>query len=149
MQNTKYLRLLALLLGLAMVAAACGGDDDPEETILEHRWHSDVTYTPTPPMGSILRAVELPPYGGDTEWTNLAAAYVGLSAPLKTMIQDLTAIHHNVLHLVRGEPNQLQRDFESVRLRARHPVVSIHPETGEKVLYVQQGTLVTRRRRWG
>ncbi len=112
------------------------GHDDPEETILEHRWHSDVTYTAMPPMGSILRAVELPPYGGDTEWTNLAAAYAGLSAPLKAMIDGLTAVHHNVLHLMRGEPNQLQRDFESIRLRARHPVVSVHPETGEKVLYV-------------
>lgn len=109
---------------------------DPDETILEHRWHSDVTYTATPPMGSILRAVELPPYGGDTEWSNLAAAYAGLSAPIKTMIDGLTAVHHNVLHLLRGEPNQLQRDFESVRLRARHPVVSVHPETGERVIFV-------------
>lgn len=112
------------------------GHDDPDETILEHRWHSDVTYTPTPPMGSILRAVELPPYGGDTEWSNLVAAYAGLSAPIKALIEDLTAIHHNVLHLMRGEPNQLQKDFESKRLRARHPIVSVHPETGEKVLYV-------------
>lgn len=112
------------------------GHDDPDETILEHRWHSDVTYTPTPPMGSILRAVELPPYGGDTEWSNLAAAYAGLSTPIKVLIEDLSAIHHNVLHLMRGEPNQLQKDFESKRLRARHPIVSVHPETGEKVLYV-------------
>ena len=87
-------------------------------------------------MGSILRAVELPPYGGDTEWSNLAAAYAALSEPLRSMIDELTAVHHNVLHLVRGEPNQLQRDFESTRLRARHPVVSVHPETGERVLYV-------------
>ncbi|MEZ5167372.1 MAG: TauD/TfdA family dioxygenase [Acidimicrobiales bacterium] len=57
------------------------GHDDPDETILEHRWHSDVTYMPGPPMGSILRAVELPPYGGDTEWTNLVAAYAALSRP--------------------------------------------------------------------
>ena len=110
--------------------------DDPDETILDHRWHSDVTYVEAPPMGSILRAVEVPPYGGDTEWTNLAAAYAGLSEPLRSMIDGLTAVHHNVLHLVRGEPNQLQRDFESTRLRARHPVVAVHPETGERVLYV-------------
>lgn len=109
---------------------------EPDETIPEHRWHSDVTYVEAPPMGSILRAVELPPYGGDTEWTNLAAAYAALSEPLRTMVDGLTAVHHNVLHLVRGEPNQLQRDFESTRLRARHPVVTVHPETGERVLYV-------------
>ena len=110
--------------------------DHPDDTILEHRWHSDVTYVEAPPMGSILRAVEVPPYGGDTEWTNLAAAYAGLSEPLRRMIDGLTAVHHNVLHLVQGEPNQLQRDFESTRLRARHPVVTVHPETGERVLYV-------------
>ncbi len=110
--------------------------DDPDETLLEHRWHSDVTYVQAPPMGAILRAVEVPPYGGDTEWTNLAAAYAALSEPLRAMIDGLTAIHHNVLHLVRGEPNQLQRDFESTGLRARHPVVAVHPETGERVLLV-------------
>lgn len=108
----------------------------PDETVLDHRWHSDVTYVEAPPMGSILRAVEVPPYGGDTEWTNLAAAYAGLSEPLRRMVDDLTAVHHNVLHLTRGEPNQLVRDFESTRLRAQHAVVTVHPETGERVLYV-------------
>lgn len=110
--------------------------DDPDETILDHRWHTDVSYVEAPPMGSILRAVTVPPYGGDTEWTNLAAAYAAVSEPLRTLIDGLTAVHHNVLHLVRGEPNQLQRDFESTRLRARHPVVAVHPETGERTLFV-------------
>jgi taurine dioxygenase len=109
---------------------------DPDASILEHRWHSDVTYVAAPPMGSILRAVELPPYGGDTEWTNLAAAYAALSEPLRTMIDGLHAVHHNVLHLVRGEPTPLMRDFMATRLRSVHPVVAVHPETGERVLWV-------------
>jgi alpha-ketoglutarate-dependent sulfate ester dioxygenase len=109
---------------------------DPGASILEHRWHSDVTYVEAPPLGSILRAVQVPPYGADTEWTNLAAAYASLSEPLRTMIDGLHAVHHNVLHLVRGEPTPLMRAFQSKRLRALHPVVTVHPETGERMLYV-------------
>ena len=107
-----------------------------EESMIEHRWHSDVTYVETPPMGSILRAVAVPPYGGDTEWTNTAAAYRALSEPIRSLIDGLHAVHHNVLHLVRGEPTPLVRSFMSTPLRAVHPVVRVHPETGERVLYV-------------
>lgn len=109
------------------------GSDD---MVLEHRWHSDITYVDVPPMGSILHALEVPAYGGDTEWTNLAAAYAGLSEPLRSMVDELHAVHHNVLHLVRGQPNKLVRSFESKRMRAMHPVVTVHPETGERILYV-------------
>jgi taurine dioxygenase len=109
---------------------------DPGDSILEHRWHSDVTYVAAPPMGSILRAVEVPPYGADTEWTNLAAAYATLSEPLRSMVDGLHAVHHNVLHLVRGEPTPLMRAFQAKRLRALHPVVTVHPETGERVIFV-------------
>ena len=111
-------------------------DTDPTASRLEHRWHTDVTYTEAPPLGSILRAVEVPPYGADTEWSNLAAAYNTLSAPIRSLIDDLTAVHHNVLHLVRGEPTPLMTSFEATRLRAVHPIVRVHPETGERVLYV-------------
>jgi taurine dioxygenase len=109
---------------------------DPDESRLEHRWHTDVTYVETPPMGSILRAIDIPPYGADTEWTNLAAAYATLSEPIRELIEDLTAVHHNVLHLVRGEPTPLMIAFEAQKLRAVHPVVSVHPETGERVILV-------------
>jgi alpha-ketoglutarate-dependent taurine dioxygenase len=110
--------------------------DAPGGSAIDHRWHTDVTYVDAPPMGSILRAVEVPPYGADTEWTNLAAAYATLAAPVRTMIDDLTAVHENVLHLVRGEPTPLMRAFMAKRLRALHPVVTVHPETGERILYV-------------
>jgi alpha-ketoglutarate-dependent taurine dioxygenase len=108
----------------------------PGGSAIDHRWHTDVTYVDTPPMGSILRAVEVPPYGADTEWTNLAAAYATLSEPVRTMIDGLTAVHVNVLHLLRGDPTPLMRAFMAKRLRALHPVVTVHPETGERILYV-------------
>jgi taurine dioxygenase len=52
------------------------------------------------------------------------------------MIDALHAVHHNVLHLVRGEPTPLMRAFQSVSLRALHPLVTVHPETGERILFV-------------
>ena len=108
----------------------------PDGASIDHRWHTDVTYVDTPPMGSILRAVQVPAYGADTEWTNLAAAYRALAEPIRTMIDGLTAVHENVLHVVRGEPTPLMLAFMAKRLTAHHPVVTVHPETGERVLYV-------------
>jgi alpha-ketoglutarate-dependent taurine dioxygenase len=52
------------------------------------------------------------------------------------MVDGLHAVHHNVLHLVRGEPTPLMRAFQAKRLRALHPVVTVHPETGERVIFV-------------
>ncbi|HUP76667.1 MAG TPA: TauD/TfdA family dioxygenase [Acidimicrobiales bacterium] len=108
----------------------------PGGSAIDHRWHTDVTYVEVPPMGSILRAVQVPAYGADTEWTNLVAAYASLSEPLRSMIDGFTAVHENVLHLVRGEPTPLMQAFMAKRLTAIHPVVTVHPETGERVLYV-------------
>jgi alpha-ketoglutarate-dependent sulfate ester dioxygenase len=111
-------------------------EDAPGGAAIDHRWHTDVTYVEAPPTGSILRAVDVPPYGADTEWTNLAAAYAALSEPVRSMIDGLTAVHENVLHVVRGEPTPLMQAFMAKRLRALHPVVTVHPETGERILYV-------------
>ncbi len=104
---------------------------------IESRWHTDVTFVPNPPMGSILRGVVVPPYGGDTQWTNLAVAYATLSAPLQRLCDELHAVHHNYLPIKRGEmPTTLKTQFQSQDLRAVHPVVRVHPETGDKVLFV-------------
>ena len=59
----------------------------------ESRWHTDVTAVVNPPAGSILRAVNVPSFGGDTQWTNLVAAYEGLSAPLRALADTLKAEH--------------------------------------------------------
>ena len=105
--------------------------------LVESRWHTDVTFVPNPPMGSILRGVVVPEYGGDTQWINLAIAYETLSEPIKEMIDGLHAVHHNQLPIARGElSTALREKFQSRDIRAVHPVVRVHPETGEKVLFV-------------
>ncbi len=104
---------------------------------IESRWHTDVTFLANPPMASILRGVVVPPYGGDTQWTNLAVAYATLSEPLQRLCDGLHAVHHNFLPVKRGEVSAaLKEQFQSKDLRAVHPVVRVHPETGEKVLFV-------------
>lgn len=104
---------------------------------IESRWHTDVTFVPNPPMGSILRGIVVPPYGGDTQWTNLVVAYEQLSAPLQRLCDELHAVHHNYLPISRGElSGALKKQFQSQDLRSVHPVVRVHPETGEKALFV-------------
>lgn len=130
-----------LLLDNRQMGGANRGDDDGDGAgggpRIESRWHTDVTFTPAPPMGSILRGVVVPPYGGDTQWTNLVTAYRRLSAPLRDLVDRLTAVHHNTLPVSRGElPSGLAKTFLGSGLRSVHPVVRVHPETGEKALFV-------------
>lgn len=98
-------------------------------------WHTDVTPAVNPPAGSILRADVVPEYGGDTTFTNLVAAYEGLSAPVRRLVEGLRAEH--LYQPVFPGGNSLYGDrIETNRLVAHHPVVRVHPETGEKVLFV-------------
>ena len=108
-----------------------------DDSTIESRWHTDVTFVLNPPMGSILRGVVVPPYGGDTQFTNLVVAYEKLSAPIRDLIDGLHAVHHNVLPLARGEmPAEMAKIFQSSDLRSVHPVVRVHPETGERAVFV-------------
>lgn len=126
---------ILLLDNQAMAGDAGGGKRDGPG--IESRWHTDVTFVPNPPMGSILRGVVVPPYGGDTQWLNLAVAYDRLSPQIQAMIDGLHAVHHNQLPVKRGElPPNLVKQFMGTGLRAVHPMVRVHPETGEKVLFV-------------
>jgi len=99
-------------------------------------WHTDVTAVINPPAGSILRAEEVPPYGGDTTWTNLVAAYQGLSAPFQRFAEKLRAVHS--FHLPEGVAvsSKLRARIEQKPLVSEHPVVRVHPETGERALFV-------------
>ena len=99
-------------------------------------WHTDVTAVINPPAGSILRAEDVPPYGGDTTWTNLVAAYEGLSAPFKRFAEKLRAVHS--FHLPDGVAvsSKLRVRIEAKPLVSEHPVVRVHPETGERALFV-------------
>lgn len=114
------------------------GDNVDFGSFLENHWHTDVTFVHNPPLGSILRGVDVPPYGGDTGFSNLVAAYDGLSQPIKDLIDGLHAVHRNELHVERGNPAalELRAAFTSSPYWTEHPVVRVHPETGEKALFV-------------
>ena len=99
-------------------------------------WHTDITAAVNPPAASILRGVTVPPYGGDTLWTNLAAAYERLSPTLRGFLDGLRAVHRfNAAAEATPAEDYAKRTGEH-DLVAQHPLVTVHPETGERVLYV-------------
>ena len=104
-------------------------------------WHTDVTFEVDYPQVSLLRAVVIPERGGDTVWANTAAAYEELPPALKTLAESLWAVHGNDYDYAatRVEPDahgakQYQEVFISRLLQAEHPLVRVHPETGERTL---------------
>ena len=103
-------------------------------------WHADATYRPEPPMGSILRAVRLPPDGGgDTCFASMYAAYDALSPALRGLVDGLHAVHTMALVAERTRDNAAVRPNEDVAggyPSFVHPVVRVHPETGRKLLNV-------------
>jgi alpha-ketoglutarate-dependent taurine dioxygenase len=106
------------------------------------RWHTDVTFAANYPAASILRAVTLPSYGGSTLWASTAAAYAELPEPLKYLVENLWAVHTNRYDYVTTEAAAALTDaqrafrqaFEKADFRTEHPVVRVHPETGERTL---------------
>lgn len=107
-------------------------------------WHTDVTFVERPPAGSILNAVVIPVVGGDTMWSDQVAAFAALSPSLQAYLSTLTAVHDG--RAAFGSQLGTSTDggmWEGEVLRSlepvRHPVVRTHPETGEKVLFVNPG----------
>ncbi|HEX4686931.1 MAG TPA: TauD/TfdA family dioxygenase [Nocardioides sp.] len=102
-------------------------------------WHTDVTAAVNPPAGSILRAEVVPDVGGDTTWTNLVAAYQGLSAPVRAFVDTLRAEHrYGGSQQPTGDSPYARRVNDNL-LVATHPVVRVHPVTGERALFVNPG----------
>jgi taurine dioxygenase len=103
-------------------------------------WHSDTTYLETPPMGSMLYAIEVPPYGGDTLFANQYLAYESLSEPLRRFLGGLTAVNTSAKADVSKTREDMIRhagdDAPPPDYRSEHPVVRTHPETGRRSLYV-------------
>jgi alpha-ketoglutarate-dependent sulfate ester dioxygenase len=107
-----------------------------------NRWHTDVTFAANYPAASILRAITLPSYGGSTLWASTAAAYEQLPDPLKCLVENLWALHTNRYDYVTPEAQASMTDaqrafrqvFEKADFRTEHPVVRVHPETGERTL---------------
>ncbi len=104
-------------------------------------WHTDVTFVPDYPAISILRSVTAPERGGDTLWANTAAAYAELPEPLRDLADRLWALHSNVYDYVGDRQNKseqalhrYQSVFTATRYETEHPLVHVHPETGEKAL---------------
>ncbi|MEU6553556.1 TauD/TfdA family dioxygenase [Streptomyces sp. NPDC046915] len=113
-------------------------------------WHCDHGARIDPPAATILRAETVPPYGGDTTWSNLAAAYAGLSAPVRAFVDGLRAEHRlGVGYQPRPGDDAYLRHLLDHQVASVHPLVRVHPETGERVLfvngyYVEQITDVSR-----
>ena len=102
-------------------------------------WHSDVTWRPEPSLGSILRAVKLPPLGGDTLWADMAKAYDLLDDDTKERIDGRTATHDYASAFGYGKPAEVQERMREEHPTVEHPIVRTHPETGRKTLYVNVG----------
>jgi taurine dioxygenase len=103
-------------------------------------WHSDTTYLDQPPLGTMLVARELPPYGGDTLFANQYMAYEALSDGMKAFLDGATGISTSAkADVSRTREDRVKSDgTEAARktLQARHPAVRTHPETGRRALYV-------------
>jgi alpha-ketoglutarate-dependent taurine dioxygenase len=104
-------------------------------------WHTDVTFVPAYPEASVLRAIEVPEAGGDTLWANTATAYEELPDSLKTLADGLRAVHTNLYDYAAAFSN-FSKDyiekhraiFASTVYETEHPVVRVHPESGERTL---------------
>jgi alpha-ketoglutarate-dependent sulfate ester dioxygenase len=105
-----------------------------------NRWHTDVTFVANYPAASVLRAVTLPSYGGSTLWASTAAAYEALPESLKHLAENLWALHSNRYDYIAAPEAQTDNQkshrarFEKIDFRTEHPVVRVHPETGERTL---------------
>ncbi len=135
-----------------------GRDDHPEVySIAKHRtansgsgeplyrswtgWHTDITAAINPPGQSILRGDVVPPYGGDTQWTNLAVAYDALSATMRNFLDGLRGLHRFAPATGRDASDDYRSRVADNTLVSEHPLIRVHPETGERVLYISPGFL--------
>ncbi len=108
-----------------------GGDTG--RTFLAENWHTDVTFADCPPMGSVLRAIEVPEFGGDTMWLDLEAAFNKLSPTMQEFASTLVAVH--------SAPRRyfVPSDTSGDEIINKHPVVRTHAATGRRCLFVNPG----------
>ncbi len=102
----------------------------------ENAWHCDGTWRETPALGCVLRCIECPPVGGDTMWANMVLAYEKLPASVKAQIAELRANHSFNASFAAAMPMEKRLAMKAQYPDAEHPVVRTHPETGEKLLFV-------------
>lgn len=105
-------------------------------------WHMDGSFAEKPPLGTMLHAQEVPPFGSDTMWSNLYLAYETLSGGLKRTLEGMKAIHAS------GSGARYESRYKGMKAKATapseaaHPVVRTHPETGRKCLFVNNSFMV-------
>ena len=123
--------------------------DAPDVQILESTaeapskievWHTDMTFRSAPPAVTLLHGQVIPPYGGDTLWASISAAYDGLSRPVRDLVDELQAVHdfrHGFQESL-AEPGGVERLADAIAANppVTHPLIASHPETGKKVIYV-------------
>jgi taurine dioxygenase len=106
-------------------------------------WHSDFSFLPEPPFASILHALDVPPYGGDTFWANQELAYTTLSAGMQAMLSGISGVH-SAVNAYSPKMQPIHDSFTGMTVHTsddayrteRHPVVRQHPETGRRALFV-------------
>jgi len=138
---------------LAVPPLATKYQDRPAVTVLDQvspkgegadEWHSDNTFMDHPPLGSILRAVQLPPVGGDTCFASMYAAYEALSPPVRALVDGLRAVHDVTKPMRKaiaaGHTNLGLAEMQERWPPVEHPVVVTHPETGRKALFVNRNS---------
>ncbi len=106
----------------------------------ENAWHADATWRVAPPFGAVLHCVECPPVGGDTMWANMALAYERLPDDVKARIDGLYARHSIEASFGAAMPIEKRHALRAQFPDAEHPVVRTHPETREKILFVNSFT---------
>jgi taurine dioxygenase len=113
-----------------------------DKKIVGEEWHADTTMSAEPPMGAILYAIEVPPYGGDTLFANQYQAYETLSDGMKKMLSGLRALHSDRkvagprANMNAQRATKVREDADWRETVNAHPVIATHPETGRKLLYV-------------
>ena len=111
-------------------------DMDSPPDFYENAWHCDATWRDSPPMGCVLRNIEGPKVGGDTMWANMGKAYADLPDHIKEVIDGLYARHSIEASFGARMPIEKRHTLKEQFPDAEHPVVRTHPETGEKILFV-------------
>jgi taurine dioxygenase len=121
------------LLMVTNVPKVNGNPSDSKYT--GQQWHSDLSFTPEPSLGSLLRGITIPPVGGDTMFTNMYMAYDALSDGMKKMIADLHGVH-NGSRKIADLSSDRAAEQKKLNPPIAQPVVRVHPETGRKALYI-------------
>lgn len=123
--------------------AAILREKNEKSPLFAENWHSDWSFLPTPPAGTCLLSIDIPPVGGDTLFINQAAAFAALPEAQKTHLRTLTAVHSAAGAYSRdgtygekdkGRSMAIRTDDSALKIH-KHPLVKVHPETGEETLF--------------